>query len=197
MPELDGALLTLVVSYALGSIPFGLILARLAGLGDVRAIGSGSIGATNILRLGGWPLGAATLLLDSGKGAAAVAVTTMWAPELAGEAAVIVVAGHVWPVWLGFRGGKGVATAFGAFLVLSFEFSGAVLATWVAVALVFRYSSAAALVATAAAPLFATLMGEPRTALVVIVAAIIWFRHIENIRRLLRGEESHIGQRKG
>jgi len=191
-------------AYLLGSIPFGLLLTRLAGLGDLRQIGSGNIGATNVLRTGNKGLAALTLLLDGGKGAAAVllarALAPVFAPDLATEAAVAAgaaaVIGHLFPVWLKFRGGKGVATALGVWLALSFPVGAAACATWLAVAALARYSSLASLVALAAAPVYAVWLADPpRAWLGVLLAILIALRHHANIRRLVTGREPRIGQR--
>jgi acyl phosphate:glycerol-3-phosphate acyltransferase len=191
-------LAALAGGYLLGSIPFGLVLTRLAGLGDVRQIGSGNIGATNVLRTGRKGLAAATLLLDAGKGAAAVLIAKMWGPDVALVAAFGAVLGHLFPVWLAFRGGKGVATTLGVLLALSPLLGAASCLAWLLVALVFRYSSLAALVAVAAAPVVAwfLLADLQMVQLTGALAVLVWLRHHENIRRLLTGQESKIG-RKG
>jgi glycerol-3-phosphate acyltransferase PlsY len=202
-------LAALAGGYLLGAIPFGLVLTRAAGLGDIRKIGSGNIGATNVLRTGNKGLALATLLLDGGKGAAAVLlVRWVWGPDaaiLAGAGAMI---GHLFPVWLGFKGGKGVATAFGTLLAADFPVGLAACATWLIVAFVFRYSSLAALVAVAAAPLFAWFLpllwapgeesvGDARMAVFALfLAALVWVKHHANIRRLLGGTEPKIGKSK-
>jgi acyl phosphate:glycerol-3-phosphate acyltransferase len=185
--------------YLLGSIPFGLLLTRLAGLGDIRQIGSGNIGATNVLRTGNKGLALATLLLDGGKGAAAVLIAQSFfhaehIPIIAGAFAFI---GHLFPCWLKFKGGKGVATALGTWLALSWPIGVLGCLTWLIVALIFRYSSLSALLAVALAPVYAIFLGTP--ALIgfgVGVAVLVWIRHHENIRRLLKGEEPKIGQKK-
>lgn len=192
--------LTLIIafagSYLLGSIPFGLVLTRLAGLGDIRSIGSGNIGATNVLRTGNKPLALAVLLLDSGKGAAAV-LLAMWllGPVAMPAAALGAVIGHLFPVWLGFKGGKGVATTLGTLLALAWPVGLIACAIWLGIALIFRISSAAALAAVAVAPIAALLLrGSSLAALVLVVAALVWFKHAENIRRLLAGTEPRLGQ---
>jgi len=181
-------------AYLLGSVPFGLLLTRLAGLGDIRRLGSGNIGATNVLRTGRKSLAALTLVLDAGKGALAVLVARRFGAEMAALAAVAVVIGHIFPVWLGFNGGKGVATTGGMLLAYAWPVGLAALATWLAVALVTRYSSLAALLACVLAPIYAWLFtGDGMTtATVLVVAALVVSRHCGNIRRLLRGQESRI-----
>jgi glycerol-3-phosphate acyltransferase PlsY len=180
----------------LGSIPFGLVLTRLAGLGDIRSIGSGNIGATNVLRTGNKPLALAVLLLDSGKGAAAVLIATaLLGPSAMPAAALGAVIGHLFPVWLGFKGGKGVATTLGTLLALAWPVGLIACVIWLGVALIFRISSAAALTAVAAAPIAAWLLRDSSLAIfVLIVAALVWIKHAENIRRLLAGTEPRLGQ---
>jgi glycerol-3-phosphate acyltransferase PlsY len=192
---LSGALL---LGYLLGSIPFGLLLTRAAGLGDIRAIGSGNIGATNVLRTGRRGLAAATLILDAAKGALAVLLAGRWGGEpaalLAGLAAVL---GHMFPVWLRFRGGKGVATGLGVLLAADPRAGLAACAVWLIVARTTRYSSGGALAAYAAAPLVALALGRPKLALLaLVVAGLVFWRHEANIRRLLAGTEPRIGQAK-
>jgi glycerol-3-phosphate acyltransferase PlsY len=186
-----------LAAYLLGAIPFGVLIARAFGLGDLRAIGSGNIGATNVLRTGHKGAAAATLLLDAGKGAVAVLAARALAGEtaamLAGLAAFL---GHLFPVWLGFRGGKGVATFLGVTLALSWPAGLAACLTWLAVALLFRYSSLAALVAAATAPAWLALAGRRDAAwLGLALAALVFVRHRANIRRLLAGSEPKIGKR--
>jgi len=180
--------------YLLGSIPFGLILTWLAGLGDIRKIGSGNIGATNVLRTGNKALAAATLLLDSAKGAVAVLVAQhLYGPDAAIVAGAGAFLGHLFPVWLKFRGGKGVATTIGIFLAIAWPVGLIACAVWLLVALLFRYSSLAALIAVAAAPVAAWFLANHQTAgLALFLAVVIWQRHHENIRRLLKGQESRI-----
>ncbi len=184
----------IVGAYILGSIPFGLILAKLAGKGDLREIGSGNIGATNVLRTGSKKLAAATLLLDGAKGYIAVFVPYLFfGPDVTFFTALAVVLGHLFPVWLGFRGGKGVATTLGVLLGLSWLLGLAALATWILVALIFRYSSLSALFAVALAPAYAWWLGEPQAGgIAIFLALLVWMRHIGNIRRLVKGEESRI-----
>ena len=186
----------LVLGYLLGSIPFGLVITKAAGLGDIREIGSGNIGATNVLRTGRKDLALATLLLDGGKGAIAVAIAYLmgWRPEVAGAAAFL---GHCFPVWLGFKGGKGVATFMGTLFALHWPaglFAGA---TWLAVARVSKYSSLSALVAAAATPLVFFTMGKIAFAIsALVMGALIFIRHRANIVRLLSGAEPRIGAKK-
>ena len=207
-PALGTLALAAVGGYLLGSIPFGVILTRLATGEDVRSIGSGNIGATNVLRTGRKDLAFATLILDAGKGAAAFLTAQVLFPgvpaiaAIAGGAAFL---GHLFPVWLGFKGGKGVATFFGLLLAAAWPLGLMAGATWLIVAALFRMSSLAALVAAAMAPLFALLplpvMGLPASgpvlALALVTAALIWLRHHENIARLSKGTEPRIGAKKG
>ena len=192
-------LLVAIVGYLLGSVPFGLLLTRMAGLGDIRAIGSGNIGATNVLRTGKRGLAAATLLLDGLKGAAAVLFGLLAGGTLgAAVGGLAAVLGHLFPAWLRFRGGKGVATGFGV-LIAATPFGGlAAGAVWLAVAVATKRSSIAALTAFASAPLLAWVIGSPPAvlALALSVAALVWVRHEANIRRLLAGTEPRIGQLK-
>jgi acyl phosphate:glycerol-3-phosphate acyltransferase len=183
-----------LAAFLLGSIPFGLILTRLAGLGDIRAIGSGNIGATNVLRTGNKGLAAAVLILDAAKGAAAVLAARAMGPDMAAVATLAVVLGHIFPPWLGFNGGKGVATSAGALLAYHWPVGLAVCATWLVVAFVTRYSSLAAIVATVLAPLYAWLLTHAigPTVVVALVALLVLERHRDNIGRLARGEESRI-----
>ncbi len=199
------ALIACVVGgYLLGSIPFGVIATRLGGAGDVRSIGSGNIGATNVLRTGRRDLAALTLIGDVGKGVVAVFVARALfdhagsggaAGALAGAFAFL---GHLFPVWLGFKGGKGVATFFGIMLAAAWPVGVAAALTWIAVAALLRISSLAALTAVALAPLYAFLFhqGEPIVALALFTAVLIFIRHHANIRRLLKGEEPRIGAKK-
>lgn len=194
-------LLTGAFAYLLASIPFGLVVARLFGLGDLRQIGSGNIGATNVLRTGNKPAAALTLILDSGKGAAAVIITSMMLPttEAIAIAAVMSVVGHCFPVWLGFKGGKGVATGIGVVLAMH-PLSGVVMcAVWLATAGVGRISSLAAIVAYISAPVSLYLMVVPPaqiplTTAGTMIALLSIYRHKANIRRLLAGEEPRIGK---
>ena len=185
--------LTALVGYLLGSIPFGLVITRAAGLGDIRAVGSGNIGATNVLRTGRKDLALATLLLDGGKGTIAVFLAFLfnWRPEVAGAAAFL---GHCFPVWLKFKGGKGVATFLGTLLALWFPAGVFTCLTWLASARLFRISSLAALIAASAAPFILFTMGKPTTAVAALfMTLLIFIRHRANIARLLAGEEPRIG----
>ena len=192
-------LLSAAGGYLLGSIPFGLVLTRLAGLGDIRQIGSGNIGATNVLRTGRKDLALATLILDSGKAGIAVLVAKALgfpasAAALAGFAAFL---GHCFPVWLGFKGGKGVATFLGTLLAVSFIPALITCATWLAAAAAFRISSLSALVAALLAPIYFLVFGETAGAVAALgMAALIFYRHQDNIRRLLAGTEPKIGKKK-
>ncbi len=182
-------LVAAVFGYLLGSIPFGLVLTRLAGLGDIRRIGSGNIGSTNVLRTGRKGLAAATLLLDGGKGAAAALVIAPWNVEASLLAAFTAVLGHNFPVWLRFKGGKGVATTLGVFLALAWPVGILACLTWLVTAAVFRYSSLAALVALTAAPFYAYwLAGGAVAGVAALLALLAVVRHNANIGRLLRGE---------
>ncbi|RDD62751.1 glycerol-3-phosphate 1-O-acyltransferase PlsY [Ferruginivarius sediminum] len=186
-----------VLGYLLGSVPFGLVLTRLAGLGDLRQSGSGNIGATNVLRTGRKDLALATLILDAGKGAAAVLIAYTFGPDVALMAAYGAVLGHLFPVWLKFAGGKGVATTLGVHLAMAWPMGAACCGVWLLVAVVTRYSSLAALVSVASAPAFAWwLMGDLQLVqYAAVIAVVVWLRHHANIRRLLSGTESKIGQK--
>jgi len=191
------AMLAAVVGYLLGSIPFGLVLTRWFGAGDIRAIGSGSIGATNVLRTGRKDLAAATVLLDAGKGVAAVLVAARLFPDCEGIAAVAAVAGHCFPLWLKFKGGKGFATAAGVTLALAWPVFLVGAAIWALAIGLSRISSVASLIAVVAAPVAALLMGLPVVAATLAaVAAIVVVQHRANIGRLLRGEEPRVGGSK-
>jgi len=200
----NAAMLTLVLAvvggYLLGSIPFGMIATRLGGAGDIRQVGSGNIGATNVLRTGRKDLALITLVGDMAKGAAAVLiaryVTHNAAVEaLAGGAAFL---GHLFPVWLKFRGGKGVATFFGVLLAAAWPVGLLAGATWLLMAAVFRMSSLAALTAAVLAPVFAVVTHQPQPMvwLTVFMGVLIYIRHRENIGRLLKGQEPRIGAKK-
>ena len=188
-------LLSFAFGYLLGSIPFGLLLAKLAGLGDLRQIGSGNIGATNVLRTGNKGLAALTLVLDLLKGTAAVWVGSHFGPYAAMLGGLGVFLGHLFPVWLGFRGGKGVATYIGVLLGLYWPAAAVFCVVWLAVALATRYSSLAALVASGASVLMLALTGQWRFApLFLLLAVLLYIRHAANIARLARGEEARIGE---
>jgi glycerol-3-phosphate acyltransferase PlsY len=200
------AAILVVGGYLLGSIPFGVLATRMAGLGDIREVGSGNIGATNVLRTGRKDLAAVTLIGDGGKGAAAVGLAALlahaYAPTaqplcaaVAGGAAFL---GHLFPVWLRFKGGKGVATFLGVLLAAAFVVGLLACATWVAMAKIFKISSLSALAAAALAPLYAYFLGfpSPTVALAATLAVLVFLRHHENIRRLLSGTEPKIGAKK-
>tara|TARA_R110002049_G_scaffold843_7_gene5527 strand:- start:252 stop:905 length:654 start_codon:yes stop_codon:yes gene_type:complete len=198
-----------LIGYLIGSIPFGLVLTKMAGFGDVRKIGSGNIGATNVLRTGNKGLALATLLLDGGKGAVVVILANIFFTQdyavLAGSGAFI---GHLFPIWLKFKGGKGVATFIGVMLALSWPAGIAVALTWLLTALIFRMSSLSALVAAALAPVYihllktnlpfdGTFYGDTqRVEVAFFMAVLIFIRHRENIARLLKGKEPKIGKKK-
>ena len=187
-------LAALVFGYLLGSIPFGLLLTRAAGLGDVRKIGSGNIGATNVLRTGNKKLAALTLLLDALKGTAAVLVAGLFGPDHALIAGLGAFLGHLYPVWLGFRGGKGVATYLGVLVAVAWQGALVFAAAWLAIAFLTRYSSLAALVAAVAVPVALHFLGFGRaTELFVLLSLIVFVKHRANIGRLLSGTESRIG----
>jgi acyl phosphate:glycerol-3-phosphate acyltransferase len=183
-----------LLAYLLGSIPFGLLLTRLAGLGDIRKIGSGNIGATNVLRTGHKGLAALTLLLDFGKGLAAVLLAGTLGPDMAIFAGFGVLLGHMFPIWLRFKGGKAVATAGGILFALKWQAGAAALTAWIVVATLFRYSSLAALVACIVAPASTYWLTENIgfTESVGLIAFLVILRHHANIVRLIRGEESKI-----
>jgi acyl phosphate:glycerol-3-phosphate acyltransferase len=188
----------LALGYLCGSIPFGLLLTRLAGTQDLRSIGSGNIGATNVLRTGRKDLAAATLILDALKGTAAVLLAYSYLGGRASLAAAIgAFLGHLYPVWIGFRGGKGVATFLGCLIGVAWQAALVFIVVWLAVAALTRYSSAAALAASVLAPLmFYLWLGRPYAGLVfALLAALLWVKHRANIERLLKGNETKIGQR--
>jgi glycerol-3-phosphate acyltransferase PlsY len=187
----------LLLGYLLGSIPFGLILTRLAGLGDIRRIGSGNIGATNVLRTGNKALAAATLLLDGLKGAVAVLVAARLGPDDAVLAAGVgAMLGHAFPVWLGFKGGKAVATAYGVLISAAWPVGLCAGAVWLITAGLSRISSFAALVSFALAPIFAVLLADATIVkLALVIAVVVFARHHTNIRRLIAGTEPRIGQK--
>ncbi|MGO8833163.1 MAG: glycerol-3-phosphate 1-O-acyltransferase PlsY [Roseiarcus sp.] len=190
--------LGLALGYLCGSIPFGLLLTRAAGTADLRSIGSGNIGATNVLRTGRKDLAAATLLLDALKGTAAVLIArALLGADAAFAAALGAFLGHLYPVWIGFRGGKGVATFLGCLIAVDWRAALVFAAAWLAVAALTRFSSASALAASALSPLALwSWLGRPQAALVfTLLAALLWFKHRANIGRLLRGRETRIGER--
>ncbi len=204
MPQLvtatDTLLLTAVLSYLLGSIPFGVLVTRALGLGDLRRIGSGNIGATNVLRTGNKGAALATLLLDGAKGAVAVllARAIVGAEDAAQVAALAAFLGHLYPVWLGFRGGKGVATFLGTLLALAWPVGLAACATWLAAAALTRMSSAAALIAAATSPIWLWTFGHGRLlVLVILLTLLIYIRHAANNARIRSGTEPKIGAKKG
>jgi acyl phosphate:glycerol-3-phosphate acyltransferase len=185
-----------ILGYLLGSIPFGLIITRLAGLGDIRSIGSGNIGTTNVLRTGRKDLAAATLVLDALKGTAAVLIAGAFGRDAALVAGLAAFLGHVFPVWLRFRGGKGVATYLG--LLAAFAWPAAILfaVVWIAVAAVSRYSSLSALTASLVSPLAVFWLGHYREAfLMSVLTLVLWLMHRANILRLAAGTESRLGRK--
>lgn len=191
-------ILVAVLGYLLGSIPFGVLVTRAMGLGDLRKIGSGNIGATNVLRTGNKPAALATLLLDGGKGALAVGIARYLsaddAAQLAGLAAFV---GHLFPIWLRFKGGKGVATFLGTLLALAWPAGLAACATWAVAALVTRISSLSALVSAALAVVWSALLGDgDLTFLIVAMATLVFYKHLPNIARIQAGTEPKIGAKK-
>jgi glycerol-3-phosphate acyltransferase PlsY len=192
--------LSLLFGYMLGAIPFGLVLCRLFGYGDIRKIGSGNIGATNVLRTGNKPLAFITLLLDSGKGAIAVLLSLYLFDYFnVGYVAIGAVLGHNFPVWLKFKGGKGVATTIGAVLALSWPVGLSICGVWLLSAVVFRISSLSALIALASAPIFSIFVFESEsiyTSLFIVLSFFVFARHHENIRRLVKGDEPKISFKK-
>ena len=195
----NGIIITAVLAYLAGSLPFGLALTRLAGKGDIRAIGSGNIGATNVLRTGSKGLALATLLLDGGKGAAVVMAVAWFGgdPLAVGIAGLMAVVGHCFPVWLKFQGGKGVATCVATFAAFDIRLGLVFVALWIGTAAITRYSSLAALVATMGCSIAAVWLQVPMpvTLAVITMSGISWARHHANIGRLLTGQESRIGQK--
>jgi glycerol-3-phosphate acyltransferase PlsY len=188
-------ILALAVGYLLGSIPFGLLLTWAAGKGDIRHIGSGNIGATNVLRTGSRGLAAATLLLDAVKGAAAVLLAQYFWPDSVNFAAAAALIGHLYPVWLRFKGGKGVATMLGILVPLFWQAALVYALLWVGLLLVLRISSAAGMTAAASAPVTAAVLGEVSIfpMLLGFALLVIW-KHRENLRRIARGEEPKLGK---
>lgn len=201
MPEIVTSvpllLVTGVLAYLLGSIPFGLVITKAFGLGNLREIGSGNIGATNVLRTGSKPAALATLLLDSGKGAIAVLVARFMVGEDAAQlAGLMAFLGHLFPIWLGFKGGKGVATYLGTLLALSFPAGIIACLTWLVAAAIFRISSLSALVAAVAMPVALLFLGRAdMVVLAIALGALIWVRHAGNIRRIANGTEAKIGKK--
>jgi glycerol-3-phosphate acyltransferase PlsY len=198
-------ILAAVIAYLLGSIPFGLLLTRAAGLGDIRKIGSGNIGATNVLRTGNKPLAAATLVLDALKGTVAVLVARyFWGEDAAFVAGIFAFLGHCFPVWLGFRGGKGVAVMIGVLLGLCWPVGLIFCAVWLVIAFAQKYSSLSALTAAVTAPIFAyvaglldwTADGGKFAAVAAVLALILIIKHRANIQRLIAGTEPKIGSEK-
>ena len=193
----SATILALAVGYLLGSIPFGLLLTRLAGKGDIRDIGSGNIGATNVLRTGAKGLAAATLILDAVKGAVAVMIAQRYWPDAINYAAAGALVGHLYPVWLRFKGGKGVATLLGILVPLLWQAALVYMVVWLGLLLMLRISSASGIAAAASAPITAAILGK--MALVPMLlgfALLIIWKHQENIRRLLKGEEPKVGKNK-
>lgn len=192
-------LLYLAIGYVSGSIPFGLIIGKIAGLGDIRDTGSGNIGATNMLRAGGKKLALLTLFADGAKGAIPVLIGLSACVSFGAWAYLGAILGHMFPLWLKFKGGKGVATALGCMLALNPPIGLAVCVTWLSMAFLFRYSSLSALIAVVTAPLLMWLIQDTVEtdvlSIVVLVAILIWMRHHANIARLLKGEEPKIGSR--
>ncbi len=190
-------LVTAVLSYLLGSVSFGLLMARIFGLGDLRSVGSGNIGATNVLRTGNRLAALLTLIGDAGKGAAAVLLArAIFDESAAGIAALFAMAGHLWPVFSGFRGGKGVATFLGTLIALSWPVGLLACATWLAVAKLFRISSLSAIVASMLAPVFALIFYHWHGAvLIALMSALILYKHGPNIARLRTGTEPRIGEK--
>jgi acyl phosphate:glycerol-3-phosphate acyltransferase len=191
--------LALIGGYLLGSIPFGLLLTRAAGLGDIRNVGSGNIGATNVLRTGRKDIALATVLLDAGKAALALVIARhFYGVEVGLVAGAAALLGHCFPVWLRFKGGKGVATFFGTLLVGIWPVGVLAGFLWLGTAFTFRFSSLGSLVASAAAPIIALVFHLPPIGILAIAAmsAMIWYRHIENLSRLIKGQEPKIGAKK-
>jgi acyl phosphate:glycerol-3-phosphate acyltransferase len=201
MPILDtptmGLILWAAIGYGLGSVPFGMVLARLMGLGNLRDIGSGNIGATNVLRTGNKTAAAMTLILDGAKGAVAVLLARQFAgPDAAQIAALAAFIGHCYPVWLGFRGGKGMATFLGVWLALAWPVGLACCATWLAAAAISRMSSVGSLTSAAFSTAWAVIFGYGSTLLLgIALTLLMYWRHRENIKRIKAGTESKIGQK--
>lgn len=182
-------------SYLLGSIPFGILVSKVFGLGNLRDIGSGNIGATNVLRTGNKLAALITLILDGLKGVLVVVVARFISEDAAITASIFVIIGHIYPVWLKFSGGKGVATFIGSILALSFVAGLFVCLIWIIMALIFRYSSLSAIVASASAPIGVLLFYDNEALMVTLfMTVLIWYRHKDNIRRLIDGSETKIGK---
>lgn len=196
--SMEASILTFSViffSYLLGSIPFGILVSKVFGLGNLRHIGSGNIGATNVLRTGNKLAALITLILDGLKGALVVVVARFISEDAAITASIFVIIGHIYPVWLRFSGGKGVATFIGAILALSFVAGLLVCFIWIIIALVFRYSSLSAIVSSASAPIGIFLFYDNEALVVTLfMTVLIWYRHKDNIRRLIDGSEAKIGK---
>lgn len=195
---MEASILTFSViffSYLLGSIPFGILVSKVFGLGNLRHIGSGNIGATNVLRTGNKLAALITLILDGLKGVLVVVVARFISEDAAITASIFVIIGHIYPVWLRFSGGKGVATFIGAILALSFVAGLLVCFIWIIIALVFRYSSLSAIVSSASAPIGIFLFYDNEALVVTLfMTVLIWYRHKDNIRRLIDGSEAKIGK---
>jgi glycerol-3-phosphate acyltransferase PlsY len=196
--SMEASILTFSViffSYLLGSIPFGILVSKVFGLGNLRDIGSGNIGATNVLRTGNKLAALITLILDGLKGVLVVVVARFISEDAAITASIFVIIGHIYPVWLRFSGGKGVATFIGAILALSFVTGLLVCFIWIIIALVFRYSSLSAIVSSASAPIGIFLFYDNEALVVTLfMTVLIWYRHKDNIRRLIDGSEAKIGK---
>jgi glycerol-3-phosphate acyltransferase PlsY len=191
-------LYAIVLGYLFGSVPFGLLLTRAAGLGDIRTIGSGNIGATNVLRTGNKSVAAATLVLDAAKAAVPILLARqLWGDDAAMVAAIGAILGHCFPVWLGFKGGKGVAVMIGSLLALSWPVGLIFCAVWLVIAFAQKMSSLAALTAAATAPIFAfVLVNEWLAGAVAVLAIVLFIQHRDNIARLMAGTEPRIGSEK-
>jgi acyl phosphate:glycerol-3-phosphate acyltransferase len=182
--------------YSIGSVPFGLLFTKMSGLGDIREIGSGNIGATNVLRTGKKGIAAATLSGDIIKGVVAALIGTQFGPDIAVVAALGAFLGHLFPIWLKFQGGKGVATAIGIIIALSWQTGFIAIGIWVLAAVLFRYSSLAALFGAVAAPIAAWWLATPQLVeFFAVIAILIWIRHHANIKRLIKGDETKIGSK--